>query len=142
MTIADAWGTRRQEAVLRREYPKLHKISVDYAVMEPASRDKAVRVACVKMPVKWLDVGSWPAYGQTLSADEHGNCVSAGALLLDSRGTLVASSDPHHVVATIGVHDLIIVHSDRATLVCRRDAAGLLKDLHKQIGQRFGDKYL
>lgn len=142
MEIAGAWGTRRQEAVLRRVYPKLQKISVDYAIMEPASRDKSVRVACVKMPLKWLDVGSWPQYGQTLAADEHGNRVAVGALLMDSRGTLVASSDHQHVVATIGVEDLIIVHSDRATLVCRRDAAGLLKELHQKIGQRFGEKYL
>src|SRR5438552_14010694 len=50
--IADAWGTPQQEAVLKDAYPKLKKISIDYAVMEPASQHKGkAQVVVVEMPV-------------------------------------------------------------------------------------------
>jgi mannose-1-phosphate guanylyltransferase len=139
MKIAGAWGTSAQVATLRDIYPKLDKVSVDYAVMEPASKDAAVKVVAVPMPLTWLDVGSWPAFAQTCEQDENGNALSAGRhLLLDSRHTLVASSDAKHVIAAVGCDDLIIIHTPDATLVCHKDQAESIKDVHKKVGERFG----
>ena len=103
MRIADAWDSPHRQAVLDEVYPTLKKISVDYAVMEPASRDPAVTVVAIPMPLRWLDVGSWPSFAQTCPHDEQGNALAAGrTLLLDTRGTLAASSDPKHLIAAIG----------------------------------------
>jgi mannose-1-phosphate guanylyltransferase len=44
--------------VLAEVYSGLKKISVDFAVMERASRDPQVKVLAVPMPLKWVDVGS------------------------------------------------------------------------------------
>ena len=108
--------------------------------MEPASRDPAVPVAAIPMPLRWLDVGSWPSFAQTCPHDEHGNALAAGrTLLMDTRGTLAASSDPEHLIATIGCDDLIIVHTPDATLVCRADRADAIKELHRQIADRWGE---
>src|SRR4030095_4147798 len=66
MQIADAWNTPQRLGVLRDLYPKLPRISIDYAVMEPASHGKGkAQVMTVEMPVEWLDVGSWPALADT-----------------------------------------------------------------------------
>jgi mannose-1-phosphate guanylyltransferase len=141
MRIADAWDSPRREAVLGEIYPTLRKISVDFAVMEPASRDAAVTVAAIPMALDWLDVGSWPSMAETCPHDEQGNAISAErTILIDTRGTLAASSDPKHLIATIGCDDLIIVHTPDATLVCRRDCADAIKDLHRQVGERFGQE--
>ena len=76
MQIADAWDTPQHEKVLNEAYPKLPKISVDYAIMEPASQGKGkAQVVVVEMPVQWLDVGSWPALAETLETDEHDNAI-------------------------------------------------------------------
>ena len=124
-----------------RSLPPLTKVSVDYAVMEPASRDPAAAVAAIPMPLRWLDVGSWPSFAQTCPHDEQGNALAAGrTLLVDTRGTLAASSDPSHLIAAIGCDDLIIVHTPEATLVCRRDCADSLKEVHQQIAARFGQE--
>jgi mannose-1-phosphate guanylyltransferase len=137
--IGDAWKTPQRDAVLKEVFPKLKKISVDFAVMEPASRDPQVRVVAVPMPLKWLDVGSWPMFAETCAKDEQGNAISAErTLLLDSRGTLVASNDPKHLITTIGCQDLLIIHTADATLVCHKDHAESIKELHKQVGERFG----
>lgn len=139
MRIADAWDTPQRQAVLEEVYPTLKKISVDYAVMEPASRDSAVTVAAIPMPLKWLDVGSWPSLAETCPHDEQGNAIAAArTLLLDTRGTLAVSSDPQHLIATIGCENLVIVHTPDATLVCSADCADAIKDLHRRIAETFG----
>jgi mannose-1-phosphate guanylyltransferase len=139
MRIADAWETPGRQSVLEEVYPQLKKISVDYAVMEPASRDAAVAVVSLAMPLSWLDVGSWPSLAQTCPHDEQGNAMAAErTLLMETQRTLVASNDPKHLIATIGCDDLIIVHTPDATLVCRSDCADSIKELHRQVQQRFG----
>ena len=139
MRIADAWDSPRRPAVLGEVYPTLPKISVDYAVMEPASRDTAVTVAAIPMPLRWLDVGSWPSFAETCPRDENGNALAAGrAMLLDTHGTLAVSSDPTHLIATIGCEGMIVVHTPDATLICRADCADAIKELHGQIADRYG----
>ena len=137
--IADAWDTPARQDVLHEVFPTLAKISVDYAVMEPASRDPAVAVVAIPMPLTWRDVGSWPSFAETCPRDEQGNSLAAERTLLrDTRGTLAASSDPSHLIATIGCDDLIIIHTPDATLICRRDCADAVKQLHEQIAARWG----
>ena len=93
MKIQAAWGTDRQQQVLNEVYPTLPKTSVDYAVMEPASKDKKGKftICTVQMDVQWLDVGSWPSYGQTLDADSAGNRTAGPGegLVVKSKGCTV-----------------------------------------------------
>ena len=140
MRIAEVWGTPKQKAVLAGVYPGLKKISVDFAVMEPASRDSQVEVLAVPMPLRWVDIGSWNAFAQTCPQDENGNALGAARHLLRyTKRTLVASSDPKHLIAALGCEDMIIVHTPDVTLVCRADQAENIKELHKLADQKFGD---
>ena len=141
MKIAAAWPTPQRLAVLGEVFPTLKKISVDFAVMEPAARDPQVRVAAVPMPLQWLDVGSWPMFAETCTHDGAGNALGTERVLLrDTHGTVVASTDPQHLIATIGCDDLIIIHTPDATLVCRKDQAEAIKELQKQVGEKFGSQ--
>jgi mannose-1-phosphate guanylyltransferase len=137
MKIQKAWGTKDQKKVLDEVYPTLPRISVDYAVMEPASKEH--RVCTVLTDVQWLDVGSWPSFGETLTPDAEGNRVADGgggirALIVDGKNNLVVGdtggSGSAHTVALLGVKDLIVVHTKDATLVMPRDKAEQLKKLH------------
>ncbi|MEO1236742.1 MAG: mannose-1-phosphate guanylyltransferase [Planctomycetota bacterium] len=137
------WGEADRDTRLAEVYPTLEKVSVDYAVMEPASADAGFTVAAVPMPLSWLDVGSWPSFADTLAKDGKGNAASgAKAVHLDSRNILAASDDPDHVVATLGCDDLIVIRTAKATLVCRQDRAEKIKELHKLVGDTFGGDYL
>ena len=141
--ISDAWGTERFPQVIGSEYPMLRKVSVDFAVMEKASRDARVRVAALPMDLSWLDVGSWPAFAETCPSDNAGNALSAEtSIIMDTRGTLVASSDPRHLVATLGCEDLLVIHTADATLICRRDRAEEVKKLQAMVAEKFGGRYV
>lgn len=141
--IAAAWDLPQRQQVLAEVYPELKKISVDFAVMEPASRDPLVKVLAVPMPLQWLDVGSWNAFAGTCPNDDQGNAIAASRHLLHrTRNTLVASNVPNHLIATLGCEDLIIIHTADATLVCRADDAEGIKELHKLVGEKFGHELL
>lgn len=127
--IAAAWGTNDQSRVLGEVYPTLPKISVDYGVMEPASREGKTRIGLVTLDVEWMDVGSWSTYGDTLPHDERRNRSNAKTMHLDSSNVLAVSDDPSHLIATVGCNDLIIVHTRDATLVLPANEAQRVKDL-------------
>ena len=141
--IADAWGTASFEEVLNEVYPELRKISIDFAVMEPASADPDFCVAAVPMPLTWLDIGSWSAYSGICPADDAGNSYGTrNSMLLGSSGTLVASEDPEHLVAGIGLENMIVVHTPKATLICPKDHDQDIKTLYNSIKEKYGEKFI
>ena len=137
--IQKAWGTKAQKQVIDEVYPTLPRISVDYAIMEPASKDREVSVCTINTDVDWLDVGSWPSYAETLEPDAANNRTGGEgggvrSIAVDSTGNLIAgeSADPAHphTIALLGVKDLIIVHTKDATLIMPKSHAEQLKKLH------------
>ena len=115
-------------------WDEIRKVSVDYGVMEPASTSPDFTVAALPLQARWLDVGSWPQYGDALGRDERGNAVGAGmAELVDSSDCVVASDDPSHLVALVGCTGLVVVHTEHATLVVPADQAQRVKDLHALV---------
>lgn len=136
--IAEAWGTGAQQSVLDEVYPTLPKTSVDYAVMEPASKDERFTVCTVVADLDWRDVGSWPSLADTLEPDADGNRTtgSGGAVLHGVTGSLVMNTQPDHVVAVLGASDLVVVHTADATLVMPRAEADRIKDLHAGLPER------
>ena len=143
MQIAQTWDTPRRDAVLREVYPELPKISIDYAVMEPASQGRGkAQVTVVEMPVQWLDVGSWPALAETLETDGHSNATACpSCVLVDSDDNIVISEDPAHLISTIGISDMIIVHTRDATLVCPKSEAQRVKELVSKVREKYGERY-
>lgn len=91
-------------------------ISIDYAVME-----KTANGAVVPVSVGWSDVGSWTALHELAERDEQGNSSRGDVLLEACTNTFVVGGK--RVVAAVGVDDLVIVDTDDAVLVVRRDKA-------------------
>jgi mannose-1-phosphate guanylyltransferase len=134
--VAAPAGSAR-DAVLAEVFPSLPKISVDYAVLEPAATQPG-RLVVVDLDVEWLDVGSWPALAGTLEGDGAGNAVRGLTVLVDSSGNVVFSDDPGHVVALVGVRDSVVVHTADVTMVCPVADAERVKELRTAVEQRYG----
>ena len=142
MKIADGWGTPAGPEIIADVYPRLKKISVDFAVMEKASREPGITVAAVPMDLSWLDVGSWPAYGEIIDKDDAGNAASGcKSLFINSGGMVAVSDDPDHLIAAIGCDDLVVIHSSNATLICPKDEAEKIKTLHARVTEELGEEY-
>ncbi len=122
LRLAETIGTRRYAPALKRMYPRLENISVDYAVMERATREpEAKNVFVLPAEVGWSDIGSWAAVYELL-AKKDGDTVAVGShFSLDAAGNFLWS--PEKFVAAIGVHNLVVVETDDALLICPRDRA-------------------
>lgn len=116
------------DAVLGTVYPDLKKISIDYAVME-----KAENVVTIEASFDWDDVGAWPAVARHFAADSMGNVTRGEVVLEGSSGNIVVS-EGKHLIAAVGVDDLIIIQTGDVTLVCRKDKAQEIKNVVKKLG--------
>jgi mannose-1-phosphate guanylyltransferase len=111
------------EKVLRERFSKLPRISFDYAVME-----KADRVLVVEAQFDWDDVGSRSDVAKYLKSDEYGNAANCRTTMSDSTNNIVFGADETEV-ALLGVHNLIVVRTKDAVLVCHRHQAERIKEL-------------
>ncbi len=136
--ICADWDGPRQEETLKEWFLKMPKISIDYAVME-----KAGEVYAVKLDCKWLDMGSFAALADIIHADDNNNIVvSDTSELLDSNNNIIVTEDKGHLIAVMGLENMVVAHSADATLVCPINEAHRLKELIEKIRANGGQKYL
>ncbi len=96
--------------------------SIDYAVME--STDRA---AVLPIDVGWNDVGSWSALWSVVDQDGDGNAHRGDVVARDCRNTLAIGDK--RLIALIGLDDVVVVDTDDAVLVARRDRVQEVKDV-------------
>ncbi len=100
----------------RERFSALTSISIDYAVME-----RSKHVAVIPAPLKWNDVGSLVSLEDVAPPDVDGNVRHGRGVDIDSRGTIVYSTD--RLVATLGLEDIVVVDTSDATLVLPKERA-------------------
>jgi mannose-1-phosphate guanylyltransferase len=136
--IRAAWNTPNQQQVLKDWFAKLPKISIDYAVMEKAENIYAIRLDC-----SWLDMGSFAALADVISSDKNNNIVVAEkSELLDCKNNIIVTEDKGHLIAAVGLENMIIAHSPDATFICPANQTQRIKELLDLIQQNKGDDYL
>ena len=135
--VAAGFGDPAKAEAVRERFEALPKVSVDFAVMERADRVITVEMAC-----EWLDVGSWTSLAEIIppGADGHIKAAANVVALGGRRNIYVSESD--HLIATIGLEDLVIVHSDDATIICRRRDAQRIKELVDKVQAAHGERYM
>lgn len=116
LQIGDAMGTEMEKSVIDMVYPKIPKISIDYGIME-RSRD----VLVIEGDFGWNDVGSLDMLGIMKEPDAAGNILYGNQIPIDTTNCICYAKD--QLIATIGVHDLIVIQTKDAVLVCDKKRA-------------------
>ncbi|HWT83542.1 MAG TPA: mannose-1-phosphate guanylyltransferase [Candidatus Methylomirabilis sp.] len=124
--IRDALGTPHEGQVLAETFPRMPRVSVDVGILEQAQD-----VYMVPAAFTWDDVGAWNALGRVLPSDEHGNAVVGRHIGRDSHGCVVYGTT--RPIATIGLHDLVVVETPEGILVCPKERAQEVKDLVRMM---------
>jgi mannose-1-phosphate guanylyltransferase len=120
--VAETIGTRRYSSTLARAYPQLENISVDYAILERATREpNGGNVFVLPADIGWSDIGSWAAVYELMAGAPGANVSSAPLCAIDSAGNYVWSAKK--LVALLGVNDLVVVETPDALLICPRSRA-------------------
>jgi|SRR5271157_117897 len=115
-------GKRTYGAELKTIYRKLENISVDYAILEHATRETgASRVFVIPADIDWSDIGSWAAVYELVAKQPGENVLAGDGHTIDAEGNFLWSPDKY--VAAIGVRDLVVVDTPDALLICPRERA-------------------
>ncbi len=113
---------------VERFYKAVPKVSIDYGIMEKASR-----VGVIPVDFGWSDVGSWDAMGRVFATDEQGNTLRGSGEFIESERNVIWSADKHIVL--IGVSDLVVVEGPDSILVCHRAASQQVSAVAKKFSK-------
>jgi mannose-1-phosphate guanylyltransferase/mannose-6-phosphate isomerase len=100
--------------------------SIDYALME-----KSNNVVVVPLDAQWNDIGAWSALHDIGTKDTNGNVIKGDVITQDTTNTYIYAN--HHMVATIGVDNLIIVDTPDATFIAAQDKAQEVKSIVESL---------
>ena len=134
--IVAAWDTPEREAVFDHEFAAIKGISIDYAVLEHATD-----VVVVEAPFQWDDLGGWSAVARQRGADAEGNTIVGRHLGIDSVRTIVHSG-AEHLVVTMGLEDMLVVHTPDATLVANRSHEEAVRKVVAELEKRGWSEFL
>ncbi len=134
--IAAAAGKFQFQAVFEREFAAIRGLSIDYAVLE-----KSPHVAMIEAPFAWDDVGSWQAMARLRGVDAEGNAVAGKHLGVDTTDSIIRATGKH-LIATLGLHDMIVVHTPDATLVANRHDEESIRRIVKLLEERGWTEFL
>ncbi len=134
--IARSWPGIAGTDELAARFDKLERISIDFGVME-----KARDVLTVEMECRWLDLGSWSSIAGTRDPDPQGNVrIAPRSLVVDGKNNIIVG-ESDHLIAVMGLDDLVVVHGEDATLICRREHEQQIKELAKLRQKQFGERF-
>ncbi|MBQ9588448.1 MAG: mannose-1-phosphate guanylyltransferase [Bacteroidales bacterium] len=110
---------------LKEVFPQCEKISIDYAVMEPASKDG--KVFTHPADFGWSDLGNWASLHAKLQKDENGNGSVGNVKLYECRDCVVHMEDARKVVLQ-GLDSYIVSEKNGQFLVCKRSEEQRIRD--------------
>jgi len=128
--IADALRQNDIEAA-ERHFADLPNISIDFSVMEKASK-----VAVVSSRFDWDDVGSWDAIERSFPADGEGNVIYGEAITIDAQSNIVYNDSSKGLVTVLGVQGMLVVVTDDAVMVCPKSDAQRVKEIVQALKDR------
>jgi len=108
-------------------------ISIDYALMEKSSN-----VVVVPMDARWSDVGSWDSLYDLGKKDDNNNLINGDVLSVETTNSYINATN--HLVATVGVDNLIIVSTSDAILIASRDKSYEVKNIVESLKLKARDE--
>jgi mannose-1-phosphate guanylyltransferase len=127
MQIQATMGTSKETATIKRLFPKMEKISIDYGILE---HDRSMFV--IPADLTWSDIGSWRAVFDMLAEHPKANLLRGRHVTYDSEGNLLFSYSGK-LIATAGLRDMIVIESDDAILVCPKDRSQDVKHIVAEL---------
>jgi len=116
-------------------YCRVTSVSIDNGVME-----KSAKAAVVPVTFKWSDVGSWGSLDEVAEKNKAGNVMTGRVVDIESTRSIVYAD--RRMVATIGLHDMVVVDTPDATLVCPKSRAQDVKKIVDILKQQQAPEHL
>ncbi|MEM6342587.1 MAG: mannose-1-phosphate guanylyltransferase [Bacteroidota bacterium] len=122
--ITDAYYTEKEEGAINDTYTTCKNISIDNGIME-----KADNVHVIPAEFGWSDLGTWGSVHENSEKDFHGNAVHGQGVVYDSFNNVVKTSKEGKIVVMKGLENYIVVDTDDALLICKKDDEQFIKQI-------------
>jgi len=106
-------------------FPQCEKISIDYAVMEPAAADG--KVYTYPADFGWSDLGNWQSLHEKLAKDSDNNAAVGNVSFYESSNCVVHTEGLKKVVLQ-GLDGYIVSEKGGQLLVCKRSEEQRIKE--------------
>ena len=119
---ASGEGEGEEKEAVKEAFQRSPRISIDYGIME-----RADNMYVIPGSFGWSDVGDWRAVYELSEKDNLGNALDGNVIIHNASRSLVRSKD--RLVVLVGVHDMVVVDTEDAVLVCNRDSTQQVKHI-------------
>ena len=131
------FNTATEREAIERIYPQCTNVSVDFGVMEKASN-----VFVIPASFGWSDLGTWTSAWDNMEKDYFGNAVvGKNVMVVDANNCMVHAPDKKLVLLQ-GLRDYIIVDTEDALLICKKDKEQQIKEYVAEVKRNMGEHYL
>lgn len=131
------FNTATEREAIERIYPQCTNVSVDFGVMEKASN-----VFVIPASFGWSDLGTWNSAWDNMEKDYFGNAVvGKNVMVVDANNCMVHAPDKKLVLLQ-GLRDYIIVDTEDALLICKKDKEQQIKEYVAEVKRNMGEHYL
>ena len=127
-SISKDLGTKKEQATLKKIFPKLEAISIDFGVIE-----KLNNTLTVIGDFDWDDLGSWTSIEPLREKKDFGVSNSDNIVCLDAKNNIVDTNNNKKLIALLGVEDLLIIETDDALLIANKKYDQRIKDLVEEL---------
>jgi mannose-1-phosphate guanylyltransferase len=132
-----AMNTPAEAEAIELIYPLCVNISIDYGILE-----KADNVYVIPSSFGWSDLGTWGSAYENIEKDQNQNAIAGDNIVLfDSQKNIVHSSG-EKLILLQGLDDFIVVDTENALLICKKEKEQNIKEYLAEIKRSKGDKHL
>lgn len=126
LCIKESIATIDNEVVLAKEYQGFDSVSIDYGIMEQAKD-----IYTLPGTFGWSDVGSWLSVEKIKKTNEFGNIINGNVITIDTKNCIIEGSEK--LLAVVGIDNIVIVDSNDATLICKKDSTNNIKKVIENL---------
>lgn len=132
----DYYNTEEEKAFIDIHYPMAGNISIDYAILEPATN-----IFVLPASFDWNDLGTWGSLYDKLDKDGNDNAIVNGKVLsINAKGNMIRTPQGK-VVVVDGLNDYIIVDKEEVLLIYPKPKEQEIKEVLAKVKNKFGDHF-
>lgn len=131
------YNTAKESPFILENYPKTSNISIDFAILE-----KSAAVYTIPADMGWSDLGTWVSLHEESAKDAAGNVVQAGATVLENTSNCLIRLPKGKLAVIDGLENYIVVDEGDVLLVYPKSKEQEIKELIRNVEQKFGNGYL
>lgn len=133
----ECYNTPNEQPFIDEHYPTTPNISIDFAVME-----KADNVYTIPSSFGWSDLGTWGSLYAESVANEQGNVLQGGEMLLYQVQNCLVRAPKEKLVVLKELDHYIIIDEPDVLIIHPLAQEQEIKQITEQVKQQKGEKYL